>query len=72
MKLPLELIYNLRLLRKNLGFVSICVLMISLGMGLSITMYSLSDNVSAEHLPLSAPYRLVIAERVCADALQII
>lgn len=35
MTLPTDLIYNLRLLRKNLGFVAICVLMIGLGMGVS-------------------------------------
>lgn len=59
MKLPLELLYNLRLLRKNLGFVAICVLMIGMGMGLSITMYSITLNVDTRLLPFENGDRFV-------------
>ncbi len=48
MRLALDLVYNFRLLRKHMGFVAICVLMISSGIGLSITMYSISDTESAQ------------------------
>lgn len=59
MHLPLDLLYNLRLLRKNLGFVSICVLMIGMGMGLSITMYSITVNVDTRLLPFENGDRFV-------------
>lgn len=51
MNLSLDLLFNLRLLRKNFGFVAICVLMIGLGMGMSITLYTIMDNGSTKPLP---------------------
>ncbi len=59
MKLPLELLYNLRLLKKNIGFVAICVVMIGLGMGLSITMYSISQNIDTRPFPFAGGERFV-------------
>jgi len=52
MNLSLDLIFNLRLLRKNFGFVAICVLMIALGMGLSITLYTIMDNGGTKSMPI--------------------
>ncbi len=52
MNLSFDFIYNLRLLRKTPGFVFICVLMIGLGMGLSITLYSITDNMGIKPLPI--------------------
>ncbi len=51
MNFSLDFLHNLRLLRKNFGFVAICVLMIGLGMGLSITLYSIMDNGGTKSLP---------------------
>lgn len=51
MNLSLDLLFNLRLLRKNFGFVAICVLMIALGMGMSITLYTIMDNGGTKSLP---------------------
>ena len=51
MNLSLDLLFNLRLLRKNFGFVPICVLMIALGMGMSITLYTIMDNGGTKSLP---------------------
>ncbi|PCH62029.1 MAG: hypothetical protein COC19_03485, partial [SAR86 cluster bacterium] len=59
MGLPLDLRYNLRLLAKNYGFVAICVLMIGIGMGSSITLYSVADNISSKQLPFANGDRFV-------------
>ncbi len=48
---PLNLAYNLRLLAKNLGFVAICVITIGLGMGLSVSMYSVLTNIAVKSPP---------------------
>ncbi len=63
MNLSLDLIFNLRLLRKNFGFVAICVLMIALGMGLSITLYTIMDNAGTKSLPLPDGDRYVTVMR---------
>ncbi len=59
MRLPLDLLYNLRLLRKNLGFVAICVLMIGAGIGLSISLYTIGDNLGTKPLPFPDGDRFV-------------
>ena len=59
MHLLFDLQYNLRLMRKTPGFVAICVLMISLGMGLCITLYSISDNMGIKSMPIVDGDRLV-------------
>ncbi len=46
-----NLTYNLRLLRKNLSFVAVCVLVMALGIALSITMYSTITTVAYQALP---------------------
>ncbi len=51
MSLLSDLRYNLRLLRKSPGFVVICVLVIGLGMGMSITSYSILSSIAAKPLP---------------------
>ena len=59
MLLPLELQYNFRLLRNNVGFVSICILIIALGIGLSITLYTIGDNLGTKTPPLPRGDRYV-------------
>lgn len=59
MNLPMDIFYNLRLLQKNAGFVAICVLMIGMGMGLSITLYSIVSNMSPSPLPITNGDRFV-------------
>ncbi|MCG8415512.1 MAG: hypothetical protein MI746_14955, partial [Pseudomonadales bacterium] len=59
MKLPLDLIFNLRLLRKNSGFVAICVLMISCGVGLSIGLFTVGDNLGTKSMPFANGDRFI-------------
>lgn len=51
MIIPLDIRLSLRLLVKNWRFVTICGLVIGLGMGLSITIYSLLTNIGPKSLP---------------------
>ncbi|PCH61801.1 MAG: hypothetical protein COC19_04140, partial [SAR86 cluster bacterium] len=51
MRLPLDLLYNIRLLRKNIGFVVICVLMIGSGIALCIGLYTIGDNLGTKAMP---------------------
>lgn len=51
MRLPAEILYNLRLLLKSPGHVIICILVIGMGMGLSITGYSILENFKPQVMP---------------------
>ena len=46
-----NLLYNLRLLRKSPVHVSMCIFVIGLGMGLSITGYSITSNFGPQTMP---------------------
>ena len=59
MDLSLDLRHNLRLLRKNAGFVGICILIIGLGMGVSITLYTIGKNIGIKSPPLPNGERYV-------------
>ncbi len=54
-----ELRYALRLIRKSPGFVSLCVMIIAMGMGLSIVMYSSIKSAAYADLPVANGERFV-------------
>ena len=54
-----DLRYALRLMRRSPGFVSVCVLIIAMGMGLSTVMYSSVKSVGYTELPVANGERFV-------------
>ena len=54
-----ELRYALRLIRESPGFASLCVMIIAMGMGLSIVMYSSIKSAAYEELPVADGDRFV-------------
>ena len=69
MNLPLDLRYSLRTMRKNSSFISLCVLVIALGIGLSITMYSLINTFAFKSLPFPEGDRFVAIQLADRDNL---
>jgi len=55
-----ELVYGLRLLRRNPGFYLLAVLVISLGIGSTTAIFSLIDGVLLNPLPFRDPARLAV------------
>ena len=64
MTLSLDLIYSLRLTRKNLGFVSLCSLVIALGFGLSITIYSTINTFAYKPMPFPDGDKFAVIQSV--------
>ena len=54
-----ELRYALRLMRRSPGFVSLCVMIVAIGMGLSIVTYSSIKSVAYGELPVANGERFV-------------
>jgi putative ABC transport system permease protein len=67
MKTDLEVTYILRVLRKNLAFSSLCMLVIALGIGLSVTMYSVVSDLAFKPLPFPGGDRFVTVKAVDKD-----
>jgi hypothetical protein len=54
-----DLRYSLRTLRHDAGFTTFAILIVGLGIGASVTVFSISDAVLIRPLPFRAPERLV-------------
>jgi len=54
-----DLRYSIRLLRKNLGFTAVAVLMLSLGIGANTAIFQLINAVRLRTLPVKSPQELV-------------
>src|SRR3989442_14799837 len=53
-----DLRYSVRLLRKNLSFTAVAVLMLALGIGANTAIFQLIDAVRLRTLPVKAPQEL--------------
>ncbi len=62
MSLSLDLTHNLRQLKSNAGFVGLCILVIALSIGLSITMYSTVSDFRFSKLPFPNSERFISIE----------
>lgn len=67
MNTDLEITYILRLLRKNLAFSSLCMVVIALGIGLSVTMYSVVSDLAFKSLPFPGGDRFVTFKAIDKD-----
>lgn len=63
MNLWYELNYTLRVLKKKLGFSTLCVLVIALGYGIAIPFYSIVKNFAYAPLPFPDADRLVVVKQ---------
>jgi len=64
MNLWYELIYTIRLLRKKLGFVLLCALVVALGYAISIPLYTLTKNIAYAPLPFPDGERFVQVDQI--------
>ncbi len=71
MNLPLDIRHNLRSLRRNLGFVALCVVVIGLGMAVSVTMYSFITSSVYTPMPFPEGDRYVAIQRLDPDTGQV-
>ena len=62
-----NLLYTLRILTKNLGFTTIAVLSLALGIGANTAIFTLINALLLRELPVRAPERLVELSCVRAD-----
>lgn len=62
-----NLLYSLRLLRRNLSFVAICILVMSLGIALSITMYSVITSIAYKDIPFPNGDKYVAVHKLALD-----
>jgi len=67
MKTDFEFSYIFRLLKKNRAFSALCVVVISLGIGLSVTMYSVVSDLAFNPLPFSNGDRFVTVKAIDKD-----
>jgi predicted permease len=64
-----DLRYTLRMARKNLGFASIVIATLALGIGANAAIFSLTDRVLLQRLPVANPDQLVVlGTREASDA----
>lgn len=64
MKLPYEITFTLRVLRKNIGFNTLCVLVIALGIAISIPLYSVVRNITYASLPFPDSDRMILIKQL--------
>ncbi len=64
MRLPYEITFTLRVLRKNIGFNTLCVLVIALGIAVSIPLYSLVRNITYASLPFPDSDRMILIKQL--------
>ncbi len=69
--LPLDLQFSLRLLRKNYLFVSMCVLVIALGMASSIAMYEVVSAFGYSTLPYPDGDKYIVVKRIDGETGQV-
>ncbi|PCI76741.1 MAG: hypothetical protein COB20_09915 [SAR86 cluster bacterium] len=69
--LPLDIQHNLRSLRKDFGFVGLCVLVIGLGMAVSVTMYSFITGSVYTPMPFPDGDRYVAIQRIDPETRQV-
>src|ERR1700693_5054696 len=62
-----DLRYAFRTLRRNPGFSAVAVLLLALGTGANVAIFSLINAVTLRTLPVKAPERLVQIARIVAD-----
>lgn len=60
MRLIFELLYTFKLLKRNLTFSILCITVISLGLGISLVLYSLAENLALKTLPFAKGDRFVV------------
>ena len=58
----LDLRYGLRLLRNNLGFTSVAILSLALGIGANTAIFQLLDAVRLRTLPVNEPQKLAMLQ----------
>ncbi len=63
MNLFYELQYTLRVIRRKIGFSSLCVLVIALGYGVAIPLYSIVQNLGYASLPFPDGERIVVIKQ---------
>lgn len=68
MNMDLEINFIMRLLKKNVAFSALCVLVISLGIGVSVTMYSVVSDLAFNPLPYKQGDRMVTVKAIDRDS----